>query len=135
MKYISFYTPGFYEEVMNTRLLPTLIKFNLPYDIVKVEDKKNWVDNTSQKSIVIKDALIKHKEDILFLDADATIEQPPVLFDTIPPEYDIAVFYLDWCRFWHNCKGKVFHLLSGTLFMRYNDKILNLTEKIYTKAA
>lgn len=129
MIYASFYTPGNYEKVINQYLIPSLIKFNLPCNIVKIEDKGNWLDNTAQKPVILLETLIKYKEDVIFLDGDATIEQYPSLFDQIPHDYDLAVHYLDWWKFWHNKENRnLFHLLSGTLMLRYNDKILHLVD-------
>lgn len=128
--FISYYTTGVYEKVANEYLLPSLKKHSLPFDVEKVLDLGNWWLNTAYKPTYILKMLEKHKKDVVFVDADATILQFPVLFYEIPKEYDIAVHYLDWYKFWHNKEdGKRFDLLSGTMLFSYNEKVLDLTKE------
>jgi len=129
--YISYYTKSTpYQAVMEKYLLPSLKKFNLCHDIETVEDLGNWQKNTSYKAQFVLQKLLQHKKTVIFIDADATIEQYPSLFTEIPPEYDIAVHYQDWWKQWRNkdC-GKRFDLLSGTIMFRYNEKALSLVRK------
>jgi len=129
--FISFYTrKSPYEKVMNTHLRPSLEKFNLIHDIEEVEDRGNWQKNTSYKSEFILKMLLKHKKNIVFIDADGTIEKHPSLFWEIPEEYDIAYHLLDWMRQWRNKEGgDKWELLSGTMMFRYNEKVLSLVRK------
>ena len=129
--YISYYTENSpYEEIMNTHLLPSLKKFNLPYDIEAVADLGSWHKNTSYKSQFVFNMLLKHKKTVVFIDADATIEQYPILFERIPSACDIAFHYLDWYKQWRNKDGmNKFELLSGTMMFRYNNKVLELVKK------
>jgi len=130
MIFVSYYTKNTpYEEVMKTHLLPTLEQYCLPHDIIEVPDLGNWSANTSYKATFLLDMLLKWKQDIVFLDADATIEQMPVLFDEIPNEYDMAVHYLDWYLQWRGHPGNKKELLSGTMMMRYNDNIITLLKE------
>lgn len=113
-----------YITVLKTNLLPSLEKFNLPYDIAYPENGGSWQINTSMKANIIQDMLLKHKQPIIFLDADATIEQPPILFDTL--ECDIALHYLDYNYFWKGLIGlPERHALSGTLYINYNDSVIS----------
>ncbi len=131
MIFISYFTKNTpYEKVMNTHLLPSLQKWDLKYDIQAVEDLKNWNSNTRYKAKLIKEALIKYKEDVCFLDADATIESYPDLLFNIPKEYDIALHQLDWFLFWRNEIGnKHRELLSGTMIIKYSEKNLKLIDQ------
>ena len=86
MIFISYYTSGVYKDVMNNHLLPSLKRWNLQYDIEEVKDFGSWQLNTGFKSKFIKKMLLKHKQNICFLDADATIEQYPDLLFNIPDE-------------------------------------------------
>ena len=72
----------------------------------------------------------KFKEDVIFLDADATIESFPKLFFDLPKETDLAGFYFDWMLHWRNqTGGNNFHLLSGTLFIKYNPTMIHILNR------
>ena len=127
MKFISYFTPGDYENVMNTHLLPDLKKWKINYYVEKVPDLRNWNANTAFKPTFILNCLNKFKEDLVFLDADATIHSFPQLLFDLPKETDIAVHYLDWYLNWRNqTGGDNFHLLSGTMFIKYNNKMIEI---------
>ncbi|KKL20958.1 hypothetical protein LCGC14_2450270 [marine sediment metagenome] len=131
MIFISYYTENTpYEEVMNTHLLPSLKKWDLRYDIISTRDKGSWQFNTGYKSTFIKEMLLKHKEDVCFIDADGTIEKYPDLLFNIPEEYDIAIHQLDWFLFW---RGELDNphreLLSGTMVIKYKDSALLLIDE------
>ena len=131
MIFISYFTQNTpYEEVMNDYLLPCLEKWELKYDIQEVKNLGSWQNNTSYKPTFILEMLEKHKEDVVFLDADATIEQYPKLFFEIPNEYNIACHWLDWYKFWKNTEGESKrHLLSGTMMIRYNLETVDYIKK------
>lgn len=130
MIFISYYTSGVYKDVMNNHLLPSLKRWNLQYDIEEVKDFGSWQLNTGFKSKFIKKMLLKHKQNICFLDADATIEQYPDLLFNIPDEYDIAIHLLDWMLFWRNRPGqKQRELLSGTMVIKYKESTLKLLDE------
>jgi len=132
MIFISYYTKGNYEKVINEYLLPSLKKYNLVYDIKAIEDLGNWQKNTHFKATFIKKMLLKHKQSIVFLDADATIEDYPMLLlvGDLYCNYDIALHYLDWYKFWRKIDGqKKREALSGTLYLRYNEKILQFLDE------
>ena len=129
--YISYYTSATpYQKVMEKYLLPSLKKFDLPYDIEAIEDRGNWSRNTSYKAKFVLQKLLQHKKGVVFIDTDATIEKYPSLFAQIPPEYDIGVHYQDWYKQWRNSDcGKKFDLLTGTIMFRYNERVLSLVRK------
>lgn len=129
---ISYYTKNTaYEEIMTTRLLPTLRKWKLLYDIKAIEDKGNWQKNTHYKAEFIKKMLIKHKQPVVFLDCDATIERIPALFyKKFLSEYDLCFHELDWFKFWRGVDGgRKFEALSGTLWLNYNETVLTFLEE------
>ena len=125
--FISFYTAGIYEEVLNQYLLPSIKKWNLKHLIYKAPNLKDWNLNTRYKAQVILNTLSNHNEDVCCLDADATIEKYPSLLFEIPDEYDLAFHYLDWFYHWRNQKGQgKKELLTGTLFVRNNENTRKL---------
>ena len=130
MIFISYYTENTpYETVMNTHLLPSLKKWNLKYDIITTWDRGLWQGNTGYKSTFIKEMLLKHKEDVCFIDADGTIEKYPELLFNIPEKYDIAIHFLDWYQFWRKQLGNPHReLLSGTMVIKYKESAFELLE-------
>lgn len=122
ISFATFDTP--YISVINQFLLPSLIKFSIPYDIAYPEDKGSWQLNTQLKPTVIKEMLLKHKQAIVYLDSDATIEYYPELFDKLQ-DYDIGIHYFDFYKFWRNKEGNAKReVLGGTLYFNYNEKVL-----------
>ncbi len=124
--FISFYTEGYYEDVMNSHLLPSLLLWNLPYYILPMENKRNWQANTKQKiDFILKALKVNYPFPVVWIDADAKIENSPKLFYDIPQEYDISVHTLDWKK-QYGKEGK--ELLSGTIFFKNTDKVVELVE-------
>ncbi|GAH15924.1 unnamed protein product, partial [marine sediment metagenome] len=126
-----FYTKNNrYREVMNKFLLPTLKKWDLKYYIEAIESLGNWNKNTSFKANFILEMLEKWKQDIIWIDADATIEQYPNLLYNIPPDKDIAVFYLDWYLHWKKKPNRnKRELISATMMFRYNPKVIKFVKQ------
>jgi len=107
IKYITFATDGYYKEIMEKYLLPSLDRFQLSYNLYYRPNKHNWFINGKYKTEVILNALKKFpNNDIVFLDADAKIIKYPELFETIPSDYNISVHFLDWNKFWHHKEGQ-----------------------------
>ncbi len=124
--FISFYTEGYYEEVMNSHLLPSLLLYNLPYYILPMENKRNWQANTKLKiDFILKALKANYPFPVVWIDADAKIEAFPQLFYDIPEEYDISVHTLDW-KEQYGKEGK--ELLSGTIYFKNIDKTVELVE-------
>lgn len=134
MIYVSYYTKDTpYEKVIQTYLIPSLKRWNLKYDIKAIKNQGSWQANTHFKAKFIKKMLLKHKQAIIFLDADATIEKYPKLFNILNREYseiDIGLHYLDWYKFWRRVNGqKKKEALSGTLYLNYNKKVLQFLDE------
>ena len=130
--YFTISTP--YSNVIQECLLPGLKKFNLPYDIEGISDRGSWAHNTAYKSKFILEMLLKHKQDICFIDADGDILKYPSLLFNIPDEYDIAIHWLLWDLHWHNKENNDhLELLSGTMVIKYKKRTIELL-KIWIKA-
>ncbi len=134
MIYVSFVTKDSpYAQVVKDYLIPGLKRCNLPYDIDYMEDKGSWDKNIQCKAEFIKKMLLKHKQPIISLDADATIEQYPIIFDKLQ-DYDIAYHALDWAKFWKNQEGNPKReVLGGTLYFNYNETVLQFVEEWITE--
>jgi len=125
VSFVSKNTP--YEKVVKDYLLPDLKKWNLNYEIDYIDNKGGWIDNVQYKPEFIKKMLLKYKCPIVSLDADATIEKNPVLFETLQ-DYDIGVHFLSW-KMWYHKKEEKHELLGGTMYFNYNQKVLNLVDE------
>jgi len=103
---ISFYTKGFYEEVINKYLIPSVKKFNLPYYIEELPSKKNWSFNTNLKATFCKKMLEKFPDKkLVWMDADSEIVEYPYEFDR--DDYDIAINRIDWLLWFYYRKNKI----------------------------
>lgn len=132
-----FYTTNTpYQKVGADYLEASAAKFNLPICITPVKDLGNWYANTAQKPKAILDQLkffVKENDALLFLDADATIEKYPDLCDILPDNVDIAFHRLNW-KTWYGYETEFFELLSGTIFIRNNERTRKLCQDWYDEA-
>uniref|UniRef100_A0A6M3KGG2 Putative nucleotide-diphospho-sugar transferase n=1 Tax=viral metagenome TaxID=1070528 RepID=A0A6M3KGG2_9ZZZZ len=124
-----------YELELAQHLLPSLEKIGLPHYIEVIDNKGSWLKNVAEKPAVAYRALEKYpSKNIILLDADSEILEYPKLFNEIPEEYDLACHFLEW-ESWYGYKGdKTKELLSGTMFLRNNDKIKELCKQWYDRA-
>ncbi len=122
-----------YQQIVNEYLIPSAEKFGIPLDLAPIPNKGNWYINVAEKPGIILDMLEGGYETLVFLDADATIEQYPKLFDEIPEEYDIAFHTLSWKQ-WYGYEKDRAELLTGTMFFRNNDKVKALCRAWYKQA-
>jgi len=135
----AYFTEGPYEEIAVTHVAESCKELNITHKLLLVgyKSKGSWNKNTAMKPKVILEALemIADGYDLAFVDADATIEQYPALFDTIPKEYDIAFHTLNW-NDWYGYKTQTprMEILSGTMFFRNNDKVKTLCKAWYNLA-
>ena len=105
---VSYYTRNTSYELEAKKLMESLEKLGLPYEVEVIDTLGSWQKNTHYKAIFIRRMMEKHDEDVVFLDADCVVRRYPKLFDEINAyEYvaDIAVHYF---------QGK--QLASGTLY-------------------
>ncbi len=128
VRFISYYTKS-YSEVMNNYLLPSLIRWQLPYYVEEIKDLGSWKANTDFKPYFILQCLNKFNDDVVFTDADSVIHKFPILFWAIQ-NYDLAYHLLRWADHypWQRNSNKT-EVLSGTLFLKNNEKIRQLISK------
>jgi len=99
---VSYYTKEYENEAK--KLIASLEKFKLHYDVELIDGLGSWQKNTQYKPKFCKKMLEKHQRPIVYLDADAEVKQYPDLFNRL--DCDIAVHY-------RNSE----ELLSGTLYL------------------
>jgi hypothetical protein len=130
MLIISFATANTpYMGVISQFLIPSLKQLNLNYDIAYPPDAGHWLANTQLKPVIIKEMLLKHKQPLVYIDADATVEYYPTVFDTLQ-DYDIGVHYFDWYKFWKNQENNPKReILGGTIYFNYNEKVLEFMDE------
>ena len=123
-----------YEFELSTKLLPSLEKLSLPHHIEIIENQGSWLKNVAMKPLVILRAMEKYPaSNIISLDADSEVLQYPTLFNNIPEQYDIALHILDWDS-WYGYTNHVKEILSGTVWIKNNDKMKNVVKLWYDKS-
>lgn len=83
---VAFYTPDYEPEYH--MLVDSVKGFNIEFYGEKVDLPGRWEERVNHKPIFIKRMLEKFGTDIVYIDADATIEKDPELFDRL--DCDVA---------------------------------------------
>ena len=114
---IAFYTDDeIYGEAIK-KLTSSLIRFDIPHTIKAIPKKETWKKTLlSMHPLTLEAFDLYPNENLLYLDADAVVQQYPILFDTI--DCDIAVHYRD---------GK--ELLVGTTYLKNCEKVKELVRQ------
>ena len=123
--FVSFYTKGtpYEEEVKQLRL--SFDKFKLKHDIVAIDNLGSFERNTREKPKIIRELLDKYPEsNIVFIDADSTVEGVPKLFERI--QEDLGVHYINWDLKQALIKG--LQLCTGTMFFQNNARVRKLVD-------
>jgi hypothetical protein len=115
-KVVSFYTKtnGYAEHA--ARLRTTLLTFDVPHELHEIDLTGRWEEICAVKSRFLRDQWLKSDLPIVWLDADATVERPPVLFASI--DADFAVHKWDGWQFG-----------SGTLYFGKSDSAKALLDQ------
>jgi hypothetical protein len=112
-KVVSFHTDDALYKWHIERLKDSLVDHGLDSYIEEIPRSKGWVTHVDYKPVFILKCLEMFPENIVWLDADAIVQQYPILFDDI--DADIAVHYKD---------GR--ELLSGTMYLSNTEKTKEL---------
>ena len=111
---VSFYTEntGYVQEA--DRLMESLHRFGLEYDIQARPNMGGWKKNNDYKPTYILEMMIAHPgRDIVWLDCDAVVLQYPELWDDA--NIVIGVHTVDWSLYRdHNTKPET---LAGTIYI------------------
>lgn len=106
-KVVTYYSPDYSKNV--DRLRATLDKHGIVHNLVKVPTFRNWLEGVRHKPHFLKSQLLKADGPIVWLDADATVEKYPSLFDSFK-DIDFACHFRNDKRYHNEC-------LSGTLYI------------------
>jgi len=116
---VSYFTvkTDYEKEVLN--LIRSLEKWRLDYKITGIYSKGGWFQNIAYRPIFIKNTRAELPDrPLVWLDADAVVQQDPVLFDKLGEMgYDMAVHYKG---------GK--ELLGGTIWFSTGPMINRLID-------
>lgn len=118
----AYFTPGYKKHIK--RLRESLVKFDVPHDITRIEDKGDWYANMQYKPAFIKQMLEKHHPNsVIYVDADAIFLKYPKLFDKLDakPKVNIAVHVLDHSKYRRSNHPP--EMLSGTIFLRNSEEV------------
>lgn len=121
MKIVAFYTPSYRHIVQG--LLDSVEKFGYDIHAEEVEDRGTWEENCAQKPEVIYRCMQEYKEDILYLDADAVINRELPMEDLTGNKIKFYVLV------WNDGAKRVNELLSGTVYIPYNEENLEIVKK------
>ena len=122
---IGYYTRNTLYENKAKEFIESLESYKIPYYVEAIDNLGSWHKNTAYKPTFIKRMMEKFAgEDIIYVDCDAKFFAYPKLFDDL--DCDIAVYELD-----RSCYrgGHGTEVLSGTIFLRNNLRVLKLVEE------
>jgi hypothetical protein len=118
---ISFYTINTPYENEAKKLVESLHKLNVSYDVVGVPNLGSWQANTRYKAKFVEDMLEKHiGKSLVYVDSDAIVHSNPILFETL--NCDVAVRWQDFRWIKNEC-------LSGTIYLANNEKTRELCKR------
>lgn len=110
---ITAYTPSY--KRFADRLIAGCEKHGIPLVCYPYADYNNWLQNTYVTVDKTLQALNDNLGNIVWLDADALVQGPLPLFDTI--ECDIAAHYH------YSPSTDTFHWNTGTIYWADNDRV------------
>lgn len=114
---VSMFTKDTNYKEEADKLAITCREFKITHEIYEIEDRGSWEKNTQSKAVIIKEALLKHKKPIVWVDADAVFKKFPELFLTV--QADIMYHFIsEWKE-----------ILVGTLYFDYNPRIIDFLDK------
>jgi hypothetical protein len=118
--YFAYFTKNTLYEKEARRLQASLVKYNLNYELLPIENQGSWQKNISMKASLIQQKLLSTPTPLVYVDCDAEFVAYPTLFDNLT--CDIALHEFD--RSLYNTRIRAYRkeILSGTLFFNQTDK-------------
>ena len=126
----AYYTKKTTYEEHSKKFTESVKQFNLPHDVVPVDNKGNWYVNMQYKPAFLKKMLEKHHPNsIVYVDIDAIFCRPPSYFDKLDstPEVNIAVHVLDHSKY--RRKNHPPEMLSGTIFLKNTETTKQIVDE------
>jgi hypothetical protein len=116
---IAYYTLGNQYEQLSENLTKSCNELNLPLFLKPIEDLGSWEKNTHYKASFIQVCLGKFQKNLVYVDVDAVFRSYPKIFEDL--NYDIAYRT-------ENFRWRSNEALSGTLFLRNNDRVKSFVQ-------
>ena len=118
MKVVSFYTPGSPYQVEAMRMIRTLRKARMDFDVKAVDlGKHDWYKATAYKATFIRDKRNEHKGPIMWIDVDAVVHQNcNDYFKGLEGKFDFAAHWFQGPAGGYDRKKNSDRLLSGTMW-------------------
>ena len=126
----AYYTRNTLYQQKAEKFIASLKKFDVPYYVEAIEDKGDWYKNTVYKPTFLKRMLEKfHPLSIVYVDCDAEFLRYPDLFENWSglTYIDVGVYVFDRSCYTKSRGG--FEVLSGTIFLKNNEKVYKIVEK------
>lgn len=117
---IAYYTENTPYEALAANLKNSLQHFGIAHHIEGIEDLGSWEKNTHYKAYFIKKCLSDRNQDLLCVDVDAVFKAYPDLIPTL----DCDIAYRT-----ENFRWRSDEALSGTIFLRNNDKVKRMVDR------
>lgn len=125
---VSYYTIGTFYKDLAKRFIESLKKYEVTYYVEGVPNLNDWYRNTNYKPSFLLNMLEKFPDkNVIWIDCDAELLWYPMLFDSL--DCDIAAHEFDRGLYQIRRKDWPKELLSGTLFLRNNERVRNIVEK------
>lgn len=113
---VSFYTENTGYEREAARLVESLHRFGLEYDVEARPNMGGWKKNNDYKPSFILEMMEKHKgRDIVWLDSDAVVMAYPELWDDA--KIKLGVHTVDWSRYVGRETWNKKEMLAGTIYL------------------
>ena len=125
---VSYYTFGTFYKDLAKRFVESLKKYKVLYCVEGVPNLNDWHRNTNHKPSFLLNMLEKFLDkNVVWIDCDAELLQYPSLFDSL--DCDVAAHEFDRCLYQSRRKNWPKELLSGTIFLRNNERVRDLVKK------
>jgi len=127
---VGYYTKNTIYEEKSKIFINSLKKFNIPYDVQAIKNLGDWWSNTNYKPTFLYEMLKKHKpKSVIYVDCDAEFLHFPELFErlSVDPSVNVGVYIFDRSCYRKSAHG--FEVLSGTVFLKNNQTVLELVKR------
>lgn len=102
-------------------MVKSVERFDFKSNVMEIEKiNNNWLDTIYWRPEFILLVLWKYKQDVVWLDCDATMERYPDLFDNFKDDFGIHV---------HDFRWRKNEYLGGTMYFAHNERSMGFLTK------